>query len=109
MELQALPGVRCIVSNPPYKLADEFVRHALELVPRVCMLLRLAFLESESRRDVLDDGRMARVLVFRNRLPMMHHAGWTGPRASSATAFAWFVWDAEHQGDAGVRRISWVP
>jgi hypothetical protein len=24
---------------------------------------------------------------------MMHRYGWTGPRASSNTAFAWFVWD----------------
>jgi hypothetical protein len=38
-----------IVTNPPYRLAGEFVCHALTICPRVCMLLRLAFLESERR------------------------------------------------------------
>ena len=35
------PGVECIVTNPPYKLAGEFAAHALRLCPRVYMLLRL--------------------------------------------------------------------
>ena len=34
-----------IITNPPFKLAGEFVAHALDLCPRVIMLLRLAFLE----------------------------------------------------------------
>jgi ParB/Sulfiredoxin domain len=35
--------------------------------------------------------------------------GWTGPRASSATAYAWFVWDRAHSGPTVVHRISWMP
>lgn len=96
-----------IVTNPPYKLAGQFVRHALVLCPRVYMLLRLAFLESERRRSILDNGWLARVHVFRNRLPMMHRAGWDGPQSSSSIAFAWFVWDRAHQGPTELRRISW--
>jgi len=38
------------------------------------------------------------VHVFRKRLPMMHRLGWSGPKASSATAYAWLVWDADHTG-----------
>ncbi len=107
MEHVAPEGCEAIVTNPPFKLADEFVRHALRLVPRVYMLLRLAFLESERRRDILDGGGLSRVHVFRNRLPMMHRDGWTGPRASSATPFAWFVWDRAHVGSTELHRISW--
>jgi hypothetical protein len=99
--------VGCILTNPPFKLAQEFVAHALTLCPRVIMLLRLAFLESERRRPILDSGHLARVYVFRNRLPMMHRAGWDGPRASQATPFAWYVWDREHTGPTELRRISW--
>ena len=33
-------------ANPPFKLASEFVAHALDLSPKVIMLLRLAFLKS---------------------------------------------------------------
>lgn len=96
-----------IVTNPPFKLAGEFVAHALELCPLVIMLLRLAFLESTRRSPILDGGMLARVHVFRNRLPMMHREGWDGPRSTSTTAFAWFVWSREHRGPAALQRISW--
>lgn len=101
------PKVEAIVTNPPFRAAEAFVRKALELCPLVVMLLRLAFLESERRRPLLDDGRLARVHVFRKRLPMMHRAGWEGPKANSGMAFAWFVWDRYHKGPASLYRLSW--
>jgi hypothetical protein len=102
---EAPMGVEAIVCNPPYKLATEFVGHALKLVPHVVMLLRLAFLESAKRTPILDTGKLARVHVFKQRLPMMHRDGWTGPRASSAIAFAWFVWERNHRGPTTIDRI----
>jgi hypothetical protein len=103
----APPGIEAIVTNPPFKLAAEFVAHALELVPFVVMLLRLAFLESEHRSLILDSGQLARIHVFRNRPPMMHRDGWKGPKASSAMCFAWMVWDRNHRGPTTIDRISW--
>ena len=99
--------IDAIVTNPPYRLAQQFVRHALTLCPRVFMLLRLTFYESERRRDVLDGAGLIRVHVFRNRLPMMHRDGWTGNRVSNPTAFAWFVWERGYSGNAEFDRISW--
>lgn len=107
LEQSAPAGCQGIVTNPPFKLAEQFIAHALELCPLVVMLLRLAFLESERRRDILENGYLARVHIFRNRLPMMHRDGWEGPKASSATPFAWFVWDRSHTGPTELRRISW--
>jgi hypothetical protein len=108
MERQTRIDVECIVTNPPFKLADEFVSHALELLcPKVAMLLRLAFLESERRSKILDDGHLARIHVFRKRLPMMHRDGWAGNKSTSAMAFAWFVWDKFHKGPTELHRISW--
>lgn len=101
------PGIEAICTNPPYRAAGEFVAKALELCPRVYMLLRLAFVESDRRRGILDSGHLARVYPFIERLPMMHRAGWQGPRASSAMAFAWFCWDCNHQGPTIMRRLSW--
>jgi hypothetical protein len=109
MERRAPAGVSTIVTNAPYKLADQFVRHALTLVPRVCMLLRLAFLESERRCDILDGGRLARIYVFRDRLPMMHRHGWSGRRSTSSMAFGWFVWDGRRGGPPAIHRISARP
>ena len=103
----ALKGATTIFTNPPFTHADDFVRHALKLVPRVIMLQRLAFLESEGRSDILDGGKLARIYVFRNRLTM-HRAGWDGPKIDSgAVAFAWMVWNRDHNGPATVHRISW--
>ena len=44
-------GCTAIVTNPPYGRAvlDPFVRHALDLSPRVYLLLRLSFLEGTGR------------------------------------------------------------
>lgn len=108
LEWKAPAGIGAIVTNPPYKLAAAFVRKALDLrVPKVIMLLRLAFLEGAGRSDILDGGQLARVLLFSRRLPRMHRDGWNGPRASSSICFAWFVWEHGRRGPTEVRRIDW--
>ena len=106
LEQRCREDVEAIVTNPPFKLAGEFVAHALRLCPLVFMLLRLSFLESERRAGILDNGQLQRVHVFRKRLPMMHRHGWSGPRTkSSALAFAWFVWNRHHAGPAELVRL----
>jgi hypothetical protein len=100
-------GCEAVVTNPPFQIADKFVARALNLAPLVIMLLRLAFLESERRRHILEDRGLARVHVFRKRLPMMHRDQWAGPKASSAMSFAWFVWERDHTGPTIINRISW--
>ena len=115
LERSAPDGVEMIVTNPPFKLAAQFAVHALSLCPRVAMLLRLTFLEGgtekanagRARLLALDGGQLARVHVFRNRLPMMHRDGWTGNRASNSVAFAWFVWERGCTGKPEIDRVSW--
>ena len=46
-----------IVTNPPYKYAQEFIEHALDLVKpghKVCMFLKVQFLEGKNRRKLFD-------------------------------------------------------
>ena len=81
-----------ILTNPPYKLAAQFAEHALSLVPDVYLLLRLAFLESAGRTELLEHSGLRRALVFRKRLPRMHRQNWDGPKASSSMAFGWYCW-----------------
>jgi hypothetical protein len=107
MEHKAPAGCEGVVMNPPFKLAEEFIAHALELCPLVIALLRLAFMESERRTRILEGRGLARIHQFRKRLPMMHRAGWEGRKANSGMAFAWFVWDREHRGPTTIDRISW--
>jgi hypothetical protein len=101
------PGVEMILTNPPFMIAERFIMHALDLCPRVAMLLRLAFLESTRRSELIEHRGLARVHVFRNRLPMLHRDGWVGPKASSSIPFGWFCWNRNHTGPTTVDRISW--
>jgi hypothetical protein len=81
-----------IVTNPPFKLAEEFVEHAINLAPEVYMLMRLAFLEGMRWRTKGFEKHLARVWVFAPRLPFMHRHGYEGPKNSnSGMPFAWFV------------------
>jgi len=111
LERQLPPGIDAIITNPPFKNGNEFVVRALEVCPRVYMLLRLAFIESARRSAILDGGHLSRVLVFSNRLPMMHRAGQgitaVDKQTSSSMAFAWFIWDRAHKGPTELKRISW--
>ena len=94
-----------IVTNPPFKLAEEFASHGKTLARRVYLLLRLSFLEGLRWERGLATG-LARVHVFAPRLPFMHRHDYDGPKNSnSGMPFAWFVWDREHEGPP---TIGWV-
>jgi hypothetical protein len=115
MERQAPAGVPAIVTNPPFKLADEFAAHAVTLAPEVYMLMRGAFLEGmrwyradESKRGLGLRDHLVRVWMFAPRLPFMHRHGWAGKKNSnSGMPFAWFVF---HRGAArfNAAQVRWI-
>lgn len=93
-----------IITNPPFKLATQFIRHALQLSSgKVCILMRLACLEGSERREIYDNSPLARVWVFSRRLSMYRNGEDTGQ--GGMLAFAWFVWDHAHVGPA---TIGWL-
>ena len=86
-----------IVTNPPFKMAEEFVRHSLSLgAEKVAMMLRLAWLEGSQRQRLFESTPLARVLVASRRLSMARGGTDTGGGAGSMIAFAWFIWDRSH-------------
>ncbi len=87
-----------IIGNPPYKAAEAHLRHALELAPRVAFLLRLAFLESERRRQLWRAHPPRKVWVLANR------PSFTGGRTDSC-AYGWFFWDRTWVGPA---QLGWI-
>jgi hypothetical protein len=105
-ETTAPPRTEMIMTNPPYQWATEFVEHALDLCPRVLMLLRLSFLESRRRAPIFKCGKLVTVYQFIERLPMMHRDGWTGRRATSSVAYAWFYFDRRNGAAATIEHIS---
>ena len=66
------PRAPNIITNPPFKHAEDFVRKALDLTTdKVAMLCRLAWLEGKERRAMFEATPLARVWVFAGRLSMM--------------------------------------
>lgn len=108
LEQRAPPGCGLILTNPPFKLMDEFVRHGLRLAPHVIVLARWAYAEGAKRSDLIDEC-LDRVWLGRERLPFMHRNGWSGPvSGNSGAPFAWFVFGAKrNRAGFSVARISW--
>lgn len=84
-----------IVTNPPYVLAEEFIRHALtrtkEREGMVAMLLRNEYDCASSRVDLFRAANFACKLVLTRR-PRWSENDVASPRHN----FAWFVWDWQY-------------
>lgn len=106
MEHQA--PASCVVTNPPFKLADEFVLHALRLgITRIAILQRLAWMEGLARHGALwAKHPPARVWVFAKRVTMWRGDDPNARDTGGAIPFAWFVWDAAAPGR--VPALGWI-
>lgn len=112
----ALRSIDFIISNPPFRLAEQFIRRALVHARLgVAMLVRTSFLEGEERyTNLFKPSPPTIVAQFVERLPMMQGRcakyvidPKTGKRkrASTATAYAWLVW---HR-NGGSPAFRWIP
>lgn len=95
----AIPdGCTCIVTNPPYKFATNYVLHALELLPPggiLAMFLKLSFLEGKERKKKIYDITPPKwLLPFSQRIMCAKNADFERMKAGggSAVSYAWFVW-----------------
>jgi len=90
-----------IVTNPPFKYAKEFIEKWLSLVndwAKVCMFLRIQFLESKSRYNMFKNTPPKKVLVFSSRIwCAMNWQFWI--HSQSAVPYAryvrekWYKWN----------------
>lgn len=84
-----------IVTNPPYKFAKEFVEKALEIVSegaKVCMFLKVTFLEGKARKELFKKYPPKTIYVCSGRINCAKN-GEFEKYSSSAVAYAWFVWE----------------
>lgn len=96
-----------IVTNPPYKFAKEFVEKALETVNRgrkVCMFLKVTFLEGKARKQFFKVHPPKTVYVSSSRIPCAKNGDFD-KYPSSAIAYAWYVWE---KGYKGKTVIEWI-
>lgn len=93
-----------IVTNPPYKYAQQFVEKALSIIPegkKVAMFLKLTFLEGKARRALFRSTPI-RVWVSSSRLKCAMNGDFE-TYGSSAVAYAWFVWEKGYKGETTVK------
>lgn len=92
------------ITNPPFRLAEQFIQRGLECSDHVAVIVRSAFLEGVGRhRDLFRVHRPRLVLQFTERVVM--HKGKLSAKGSTATAYCWIVWSA---GWAGVTEFDWI-
>lgn len=96
--------VESIVTNPPFKQDEEFVRKALASTTyKVAMFLPLAFLEGTKRVEWMRTSPLKSVYVFASRVTF--NKSGVARREHGRYVFAWFVW--EH-GYFGLPTLSWI-
>ncbi len=87
--------IKCdnIITNPPYNVAESFVRNGvLNSRKKFALLLRLAFLEGANRANtIFSVCPPSRVWVFSERITF--YPSGAIQKGTGTTAYAWFVWD----------------
>lgn len=100
----------CIVTNPPYKYATEYVLHALDLLPKggvLAMFLKTSFLEGKIRKEKIYKNTPPKFLLqFSGRIVCAKNGDFEGmKKVGSAVAYAWYVWV---KGDTTPTTIKWI-
>lgn len=95
-----------VITNPPFRLAEGFVLRAMPIARRgVAVLARTVFIESVGRFErIFSTTPPSKVAQFTERVPMVK--GRLDKKASTATGYAWLVWEKDHIGST---RLIWIP
>lgn len=96
-----------IVTNPPYKYAKEFVEKALEVIEednKVCMFLKLTFLEGKARKEFFKKYPPKKVYVCSGRIKCALNGDFDAT-GQSAACYAWYVWE---KGFKGKPTVEWI-
>lgn len=102
---QSRKKVDNVITNPPFHSAEDFVFSGFaNATKKVALLLRLAFLESVKRQNkIFNVIPPAKVLVFSERITFYPKGAIR--KGSGTTAYAWFIWDKDHDGST---ELSWA-
>lgn len=110
LEADKMPdGFGCVLTNPPYKYAMDFVLHALDILPMygLCiMFLKTTFLEGRRRYEKLfKDNRPMLVLQFVSRVLCAKNGDFQRmiDGGGSAVSYAWYIWRKGYRGPTILR------
>lgn len=99
-----------ILTNPPYKYAQEFVEHSLKLLPeggKCLMFLKLTFLEGKARKKLFRENPPKTVYVSSGRLQCAMNGDFEKyKKVGTAVAYAWYEWEKGYKGKTVVEWIN---
>lgn len=103
----ATASVDWVITNPPFRLGEEFALRALTIAREgVALLARTVFIESVGRyRNLFEQMPPTKFAQFTERVPMVK--GRLDKAATTATGYAWLVWEKERHQQSP--RLLWVP
>lgn len=82
------PNARWIITNPPFSMAEQFIRHAHDLNKPFAFLLKSQYWHSAKRKPLFDEITPAYVL------PLTWRPDFTG-QGNSLMDMIWVVWNGE--------------
>lgn len=95
---------RNIVSNPPYKLLEQFIHHALAVAERkVAVVVRLPFLAGQNRLKTLYGVHHPRTVIVLSRRPSMPPGDTDIPARNGTDDYCWCVWQHGFEGPTELR------
>ena len=111
LEQNVPPIYDWVVTNPPYKLAQDFIEQSLRATKdggHVAMFLKIQFLEGNKRKLFFEDTPPKTVYVFSKRQNPLRNGeplDEKGKPWSTTMCFSWFVWE---KGYSGKTTIEWI-
>ena len=96
-----------IITNPPFKLAEEFVGKGFELVnngSKVILFLKVQFLESQRRKAMFEKYPLKELIVYSERQQCAKNADFEKYKATTQ-CYCWYVFE---KGYIGKPMIDWL-
>lgn len=93
-----------IVTNPPYKHAEDFIIKGLSLIPenhKLCLFMKLQFLEGKKRKKLFEKYPPKKIWVSSSRIK--HGINGDFSRSNSMMATAWYIWEKGYTGDTVIK------
>ena len=89
-----------IITNPPYKYANDFIVKALSIMQqgkKLALFLPIRYLEGKARKKIFKENPPKIIYVSSSRLICAIN-GEFHKQKGSAVSYAWFVWEKGYQG-----------
>lgn len=98
-----------IITNPPYKYAQEFVEKSLDIIEpgrKVAMYLKIQFLETSKRYELFKKYPPKYIYVSVRRLGCAKNGEWSNPvneTDAGAACYCWYIWEKGFKGEPIIR------